>query len=89
MRQSEIIRVSSKGQIVLPKRFREQLDIHDGDYVTVCETEGMLMVEKTPESKLDTIAAELRAEARRKGFTREDLAEAVKAARRRMSPNAG
>ena len=83
MRRKEIIRVSSKGQIVLPKRSREKMGVREGDYVSVYELEdGILLLEKLPQSPLDAITAGLRAEAKRRKFTREELAEAIERVRR-------
>ena len=89
MRRAEVIRVSSKGQIVLPKRYRDGLGIKDGDYVTVCEVDdGLLLLEKAPRSPLEVIAADLRGEAKRRKFTRLELEAAIKARRGGRKTNA-
>lgn len=39
-------RVGPKGQVVLPKRIRDQLGIHPGDEVTVDELDGEVRIRK-------------------------------------------
>lgn len=83
MQQGRMIRVSSKGQIVLPKLMREKMDIHEGDYIFVQEIEdGVLILEKQPALSLDNITSALRKEARSKGTTRKEIEQAVEEARR-------
>jgi len=82
MRQGEMVRVSSKGQIVLPKRYRDTLKIRQGDYVKVRELDdGVLVLEKVQDSPLDVMFAGLRAEVKRRRFTRKDLEQAIKEVR--------
>jgi len=38
--------VSSRGQITIPKRFREEMDLHQGDKVVVMEEDGNLILRK-------------------------------------------
>ena len=87
MKAKDIIRVSSKGQIVLPKRYRDKMGIREGDYICIHEVDkGVLLVEKLSESPLDVIAADLRREAQSRGITREDIAAAIKEVRARHLP---
>ena len=82
MGQAEVVRISTKGQIVLPKRFRDRLRLDEGDYVTVCElSENTLLIEKTPQTPLEKITAELRAEAKKQVFSHEELEARIKALR--------
>jgi len=83
MASGKMVRVSSKGQIVLPKRFRDRLGIRDGDYILVEELEdGILLLEKPIKGSLSEIAAALREEARSRDFNREDLNRAIKRVRK-------
>ena len=50
MTQVEIITVSEKGQVVLPKRIREEMKIDKGSRLLLVEKEG-----KATLSKLDTL----------------------------------
>ncbi len=82
MRRKELTRVSSKGQIVLPKRYRDEMGIKDGDFVSIYEmTDGVLILEKVKPSPLEEITADLRREARERSFTRDELEAAIKAMR--------
>lgn len=82
MRQREVTRVSSKGQIVLPKRYRDDMGIKDGDYVSIYEVgDGILILEKMKPSPLEEITADLRAEAKRRDFSRDELESAIKSVR--------
>ena len=38
--------VSSRGQITIPKRFREEMDLSKGDKVVVMEKDGNLILRK-------------------------------------------
>jgi AbrB family looped-hinge helix DNA binding protein len=82
MRQKELTRVSSKGQIVLPKRYRDEMGIKNGDFVSIYEmADGVLILEKVKPSSLEEITADLRREAKERGFTREELESTIKAIR--------
>ena len=82
MRRKEVTRVSSKGQIVLPKRYRDEMGIKDGDYVSIYDVaDGILILEKMKPSRLEELSADLRHEAKRRGFSRRDLVSAIKAVR--------
>ena len=42
----ETIKVSSRGQIVIPEKIRKHLDIHEGTNLVLIEKEGKLILEK-------------------------------------------
>lgn len=89
MRRGEVTRVSSKGQIVLPKQYRDNLQIQEGDYLSIYEVDdGVLLIEKLRQSPLEAIAADLREEAKRQKFTREELESAIKSRRSERRPDA-
>ena len=89
MRRGELIKVSSKGQIVLPKRYRDGMGIQEGDYVSVYEVDdGILILEKSRPSALESVVAGLRFEAKRRKFTRRELEEAITAVRAGREPDA-
>jgi AbrB family looped-hinge helix DNA binding protein len=74
MATERMLRVSSKGQIVLPKRLREKTGIIEGDYVVAREIGGgVFIIKNQPETWLESITKELRDEVAAEGFTREDL----------------
>lgn len=83
MERRTAIRISSKGQIVLPKRLRDEFGWQAGDYLIVHGLDdGTLVLEREPQTKFDAIVAEFQREAKRQGLTRKDLEEAVKEARK-------
>ena len=43
---SELVKISSKGLLTLPKSIREQLDINVGDYLDVTIEAGKVMLQK-------------------------------------------
>jgi AbrB family looped-hinge helix DNA binding protein len=84
MQTKKLVRMSSKGQIVLPKRTRERMRAQAGDYIIVEEQpDGSVNLRKQPETWLESIARELRDEVEASGFTREDLEEAIREVRRK------
>ena len=85
MSNSRTIRVSSKGQIVLPKSLREKAGIHDGDYVFIEEIGGMLLIEKPARSRLSQLTERLRKSAARQSFNRQALEEAIAEVRAQKS----
>ncbi|HET6454530.1 MAG TPA: AbrB/MazE/SpoVT family DNA-binding domain-containing protein [Armatimonadota bacterium] len=77
MPSSRMIRVSSKGQIVLPKSLREKVGIDDGDYIIIEEIDGILLIEKPTRSRLSMLTEKLRGRAASQAFKRQDLEEAI------------
>lgn len=77
MPNARMIRVSSKGQIVLPKSFREKVGIADGDYIYIEEVDGILMLEKPAPSRLSELTDRLRKDAVEQNFTKQDLENAI------------
>lgn len=61
MAHGRLARVSSKGQIVLPKVYRDFLQITEGDYIYVKDVgPGLLVLSKIGEHKVDeTVVAAL------------------------------
>ena len=58
------VRVQAKGQVTIPKEFREKLNIQPGDQVVFVDTEGGVMVKPavvvTNDSLRDEMASALR-----------------------------
>jgi antitoxin PrlF len=77
MPNSRMIRVSSKGQIVLPKSLREKAGIGDGDFIYIEEIDGILLIEKPAPSRLSELSGRLRKEAAEQNFTKQDLEAAI------------
>lgn len=81
MPNPRMVRVSSKGQIVLPKTLRERAGIADGDFIYIDEVDGILLIEKPMPSSLAALTQNLRKEASARRFTRRDLEAAISEAR--------
>jgi AbrB family looped-hinge helix DNA binding protein len=46
MIKQELVKLAPRGQIVIPKRFRDDLQLEIGCRLMVCEVDGKLIVEK-------------------------------------------
>ena len=45
----ETVKVSSRGQIVIPESIRRDLQIHEGSKLILIEENGQIVIEKEPE----------------------------------------
>lgn len=82
---AQMVRVSSKGQIVLPKKLRDKFGIEEGDYLYVGElSNGVVVLSKTSSDLLDAILEPFRREVAAKGYTRDDINKWVKEARQEL-----
>ncbi len=75
------VRLSSKGQLVIPQEMREDLGLEAGDELILHRLSDRLLLAEVPQpSPFEQAAAELREEARKRKLTpakvREALAEA-------------
>jgi antitoxin PrlF len=55
----DIIKVSSKGQIVIPREVRKKLGMRGGEKLLVITRDGDLLLRKTKELSLDDIAEKI------------------------------
>ena len=81
----EFTKLSSKGQIVIPKKIREKLHLEDGTPFAVVEQGEEIIIKKIkmPEIKSwNEIARPFREAAKKSGFTKEDLDRIIKEVRR-------
>ncbi|MFA5253334.1 MAG: AbrB/MazE/SpoVT family DNA-binding domain-containing protein [Methanoregula sp.] len=46
MPETTLVKVSSKGLITLPKKIRSDLNIHDGDYLTISSDNDRIIFRK-------------------------------------------
>ncbi len=76
----EVVRVSSKGQVVIPKRVRERMGIKEGEYLLLVQ-EGDILVMKKLDINLEEVFKEGERLAREKGITKEDVRRAIKEVR--------
>ena len=82
MALSRRVRVSSKGQLVIPLEMRQALGLEAGDELVLHQLSGNLLLAEVPEpSPFQQAAARLRQQARDRGITRRDVARSVREAR--------
>jgi antitoxin PrlF len=86
MGATEFVRVSTKGQITLPKRLRERLGISSGDYLSVEHVGGdVLKVERSEAvTRFNKMCEPIRQEAKRHGLTKAKLMRYCKQVRREL-----
>jgi len=55
----DVIRVSSKGQIVIPREIRKKLGMKSGEKLLVLTRDGDLLLRKTKETSVEEIGSKL------------------------------
>lgn len=76
----EVVKVSSKGQIVIPKNFREKLGIKEGEYLLIF-SRGDVIVMKKLNIDVEEILKEGEEAAKSLGVPEEDVAKAMREVR--------
>jgi len=75
---SRRVRLSTKGQVVIPQQVREQLHLGPGDELILhVLSDRMLLAEVAPASPFERAVERLRDEARERGLTRAHVEQAV------------
>ena len=69
----EVSRVTSKGQITIPKAVRERLNLTEGRKVAFIEKDGNIVITKSSVVALRDFLNSMSAEAQAKGITEEEL----------------
>ena len=79
--EAAVIKVSSKGQIVIPASWRKRMDIKEGDELLAVGDKEYLMIRKIESSSLkkefDNTVGPLRKKIKKLGLTKDDLIEAI------------
>ncbi len=79
----DIIRVSSKGQVVIPREVRKKLGVKGGEKLLVLTRDGDILLRKTEELSLDDIAEKIEKVTKEQSIDVDKLvAEAVEWARK-------
>lgn len=69
----EVARVTSKGQITIPKAIRERLNLDEGDKVAFIEENGKIIITKSSLVALREFLNATAEESKVKGITEEEL----------------
>ncbi|KPJ87600.1 MAG: hypothetical protein AMJ53_17880 [Gammaproteobacteria bacterium SG8_11] len=80
---TEIIKVTSKGQVTLPVGVRKELDIDKDTYIAV-ETIGEYIIMKKVGLKLKELSEVLQKAAKDKGITKKEIEKAIGKARKEV-----
>ncbi len=86
MAETELVKMSPKGQLVVPQEIRKKEDFKTGDrFIPFPVKEGILFKKvKIPELKVEfeKLAEEIQAQLKKQKVSSEDVSEAVKWARK-------
>lgn len=80
----EISRVTSKGQVTIPKAFRELLKLNEGDRVAFLEEDGKVVIAKAGLIALREVQQVISQSADAQGITEEDLLKDLEKVREEM-----
>jgi AbrB family looped-hinge helix DNA binding protein len=82
---AQLVRVSSKGRIVIPKKMRDAMHLEAGDYLVIDGLpDGGIIAEKPSLEALDALLKSGRGDTRTQGFVGEELCHLIK--RHRAKP---
>jgi len=80
----EISRISSKGQVTIPKPIRDILKLNEGDRVAFLQDNGKVVITKASLIALRELQDALSTEAQEKGITEQDLLNELEVVREEM-----
>ncbi|SDJ25059.1 AbrB/MazE/SpoVT family DNA-binding domain-containing protein [Natribacillus halophilus] len=80
----EVSRVTSKGQVTIPKAIREQLKLQEGDKLAFIEENGKILLTKSSTIALRQFFDSMNMEAEEKGVTEENLLNDLEEVREEM-----
>lgn len=80
----EVSRVTSKGQITIPKAIRKRLNLSEGDKVAFIEKDGNIVITKSSVIALREFLDSMSTEAQAKGITEEELLNDLEQIREEM-----
>ena len=79
-------KVTSKGQVTIPKALREELGIEEGDYLLMENEDGRLVARPSairPTEDFEELADRIAERFEEKGITRDEVEDAIRWARDR------
>lgn len=80
----EVSRISSKGQVTVPKSIRQLLDLKEGDRVAFVQEDGKVIITKASLIALRQLTDAISKDAEEKGITEEDLLQDLERVREEM-----
>lgn len=80
----EVSRISSKGQVTVPKTIRQKLKLDEGDRVAFIEDNGRIVITKASILALRELQKKIGDEAEKQGITEYDLQEELEKVREDM-----
>jgi AbrB family looped-hinge helix DNA binding protein len=80
----EVSRISSKGQVTIPKAIRERLNLEEGDKVAFIEENGKIVISKSSVAALKEFLSIMSKEAESKGVREEELLKDLEDVREEM-----
>jgi len=80
----EVSRISSKGQVTIPKTIREVLNLSEGDRVAFIEENGKVVITKASLVALRELQDAISKEAQQTGIIEQDLLDELKNVREEM-----
>ena len=86
MESVEVASVSSKGQIVIPQKLREKMNIHTGEKFVVVGNDDTILLKKIGMPSFDgfeELLKKTQAEVKKKGIKPSDVEEAIKRVRKK------
>lgn len=84
MTATELVKMSAKGQLVVPEALREKAGFREGDrFVAMPVKDGVLFRRIELREQFEQVSKEMREIFRKKNITPEDIDEAVQWARKR------
>lgn len=79
----DMVKVSSKGQIIIPKEVRERLGVRTGEKLLVLSRDGEILLRKTQGISIEEIAGKIEKQTKQEGIDVDRLVdEAIEWARK-------
>ena len=83
--EASVIKVSSKGQIVIPAKWRKRMEIREGQELLAIGEGDTLLIKKIEDSALrsefEGSVAPIRRKIKKLGITKKDISEAIDSVR--------
>jgi len=84
MSEPEIIKITSKGQVTIPSKYRKKLSLDRDSHLQIAISGDVLVLKKVEKMSLEEIQDILGAIAEKEGITREDILVETKKARKAL-----